>query len=115
MSRLLRYARGLFLLCAPIVLAGCQHPLAPSQAGQHPDRVNYALVNATPVTFFDDAIQFPAPAITEEPYFLVETDLPESPQPKDATPVAGVQKQSDCLTGQLADSLMNVFKTFTGR
>jgi hypothetical protein len=132
MSRLLPNLRGLFLLCVPIVLAGCQHPLAPSVAREQPTRVNQALVDATPVAreqptrvnqalvdatpvaFFDYAMQLTAPAIQSEACVLM-TSAPESPKSKDASPVTGVQKQPACLTGQLADSLMDVFKTFTGR
>jgi hypothetical protein len=76
--------------------------------------VNYALVDARPVAFVDNAMQFPAPTTKAEACAL-KTGAPETPKPKDAAPVAGTQKQPDYLTGQLADSLMNVFKTFTGR
>jgi hypothetical protein len=114
MSRLLRNPRELILLCFPLLLAGCQHPLAPSVAGQQPDRVNLALVDARPVAFVDKSMPFPAPAIKAQACVL-KTGAPESPKPKVASPVAAAQKDGDSLTGQLADSLFLVFKTFTGR
>jgi len=72
------------------------------------------LVDATPVVFFDDAMLFPAPATNEDSQVL-ETSAPQTAKADDAAPAAGAQKQPDNLTGQLADSLMLVFKTFTGR
>jgi hypothetical protein len=72
------------------------------------------LVDATPVSFFDEALQFPTLAMTAEPSLLL-TDAPESSQPQDASPIAGAQKEPDSLTGQLAGGLLNIFKTFTGR
>jgi hypothetical protein len=83
-------------------------------AGQQPDRVNHALVDARAVALVDKAMPFPAPAIKTEACVL-KTGAPDSPKPKEASPVAGAQQDPDCLTGQLADSLMLVFKTFTGR
>jgi hypothetical protein len=114
MSRLLRNPRRLILLCVPIVLAGCQAPLAPSMSRQQPASINQTLVDATPVVFFDDAMLLSATDKDEEAS-AQETGKPESPKPANAASVAGPQQQSDCLTGQLADSLMLVFKTFTGR
>jgi hypothetical protein len=114
MSRLLRNPRALILLCSPIVLAGCQHPLAPFRAEWQPATLNQAVVEATPAEFVDDAMQFPALAMGTEACML-NTDAPVSPTPNDASSIAIAQPQQDCLTGQLADSLMNVFKTFTGR
>jgi hypothetical protein len=114
MPRLLLSHRCLFLLCAPLVLAGCQHPLAPAFAGHQPARINRNAVDATPVMFSDEAWQFSALAMTAEPC-VFNIDGVDSNPPKEASPVVAVQKEQDCLTGQLADSLMNVFKTFTGR
>jgi hypothetical protein len=114
MSRLLRNPRRLILFCLPIVLAGCQAPLAPSLATQQPALINQTLADATPVVFFDDATIFPAPS-TNEDDAATETNAPASPKPTDAALVTGAQKQPGSLTGQLADSLMTVFKTFTGR
>jgi hypothetical protein len=96
------------------MLAGCQHPLAPSFAGRQPVRVNQVLVAARAVALVDNAMQWPAPAFKAEACAF-KTGAPETPKPKDASPVANTQNRPDCLTGQLADSLMLVFKTFTGR
>ena len=95
MSRLLR---NLFLVCAPIVLAGCQHPLAPSVAGQQSVGANHNLIYGG-ATAQAGALDMGAKA---------------SLQPQDQPLVASVQKQPECLTGQLADGLMLVFTTFTG-
>jgi hypothetical protein len=114
MSRLLRNPRRLILLCAPIVLAGCQSPLAPSLAAPPPPSINQALADATPVLFFDDAMLIPAPDASEQAT-VQETKASQIPKANDAAPVDSTQKKSDGLTGQLADSLMTVFKTFTGR
>jgi hypothetical protein len=114
MSRLLRNPRRLILLCAPIVLAGCQSPLASHLTAPPPPSINQALADATPVLFFDDAMLIPASDANELPA-VQETTASQISKPKDAVPVDGTQKQSDGLTGQLADSLMMVFKTFTGR
>jgi hypothetical protein len=112
MSRLLRNPRRLILLCCPILLAGCQHPLAPSMAGQQPGRVNHVLVDARPVVLVDKPMPFPAAADKAQPCML-KTGAAKSPKPKDISPAA--QKDPDSQTGQLADSLFLVFKTFTGR
>jgi hypothetical protein len=60
------------------------------------------------------AVEAPAPTAKTETS-LLKTGAPENPKPKDPQPVAGAPKAPDCLTGQLADSLFNIFKTFTGR
>jgi hypothetical protein len=112
MSQISRSQRCLFLLCAPLMLAGCQHPLAPSFARQSPPLMNQVLVEGTPKAFFDDALPFPELVMLEETS-VVNTD--EGAKRKDTAPATAVQKQPDGLTGQLADSLMDVFKTFTGR
>jgi hypothetical protein len=114
MSRLLRNPRRLILLCAPMVLAGCQSPLAPPLAAPPPPSINQALADTTPVLFFDDAMLIPASDAYEQPA-VKETTASQIPKPNDAAPAEGNQKQSAGLTGQLADSLMTVFKTFTGR
>src|SRR5271168_3567258 len=114
MSRLLRNPRRLILLCAPIVLAGCQSPLAPPLASRSPASINQTLADATPVLFLDDAMLIPASDANEQPA-VQETTASRIPKPNDAAPVDGTQKQAAGLTGQLADSLMTVFKTFTGR
>jgi hypothetical protein len=111
MTRLLRNL--FFFACAAIVLAGCQHPLAPSVAGQHPVGATYAFVDAGTTVRCDNAFQPPAPAVTERADALKVGAL-ESPKPQDERLVASVQKQPVSQTGELADGLMLVFKTFTG-
>lgn len=114
MSRLPRNARVLFLVCCPIVLAGCQHPLAPPVAVQQPVRVNHAAVNAETTALVKKTMQFPVPTVKLQTCVL-NLGAPNSPKPKDELLAAGVQEQPECLTGQLADGLMLAFKTFTGR
>jgi len=82
-----------------MVLVGCQHPLAPSIAGRD-----------------KEAVQFPAPVAGAQDCLLDFLDLavPESAAPQDQSPVASVQKEPECLTGELADGVMQVFKVFTG-
>jgi hypothetical protein len=59
-------------------------------------------------------MQSPVPAVETEAR-VSDFGVPEIPKAKDESPVASVQKEPDCLTGQLADGLMLAFKTFTGR
>ena len=91
MSQMLRISRLWLLVCSPIVLTGCQHPLAPSIAGPQPAEVNYAVVEtgaAAPV---------------------------EMATPAGASAIADVQAEPDSLTLQLGEGLLQVLKTFTGR
>jgi hypothetical protein len=114
MTRLLRNPYVLFLLCSPIVLAGCQHPLAPPVTARQTTWGNHALVDAQLTTPGDEAMQCAAPAVESEVWVL-DLGLPDSPKPKDASLVATVQKRPDSLTLQLGDALLLVLKTFTGR
>jgi hypothetical protein len=113
-SQLLRIPSLLILLCCPIVLAGCQHPLTPSVARHQTAAAIYASVDATPVALVGKTIQFPAPALEGEDY-VSELGLPEGPNPAAQSPVASVQKKPDCLALQLGDALCLALKTFTGR
>lgn len=104
MSRLLR---NLFLVCSPILLAGCQSPLAPPAAG-----VNGTVVDAGAHVRVEKAIQPPAPAVAKQ-VAVMDVSAPASPKTQ-APLMATVQKQPESQTGQLADGLMLVFTTFTG-
>ena len=102
------------MLSFPILLAGCQHPQAPSVALEQPYRSNHAFVQTKAVVLVDKSTQCPTCAVkTEAP--VLKASAPPNLKSIDAVPIAGCAKQEDCLTGQLADGLMNVFKTFTGR
>jgi len=114
MSQLLRSPRRLILLCCPVLLAGCQHPLAPSLAGQQPGRVNHVLVDARPVVLVDNPIPFPAAANQAEPCVL-KAGAPECRKRTDTSTAPAIQKVPDSQAAELADSLFLVFKTFTGR
>jgi hypothetical protein len=114
MYRLLRNPSVLFLVCSPILLAGChQRPLAVSVAVQQPVR-NHALVDAEVMARVKTAMQFPVPAVEAEAC-VVDLSVPEIPKPKDELLVASVQKEPECLTGQFADGLMLAFKSLTDR
>jgi hypothetical protein len=110
MSQLLRC---LLLASAPIVLAGCQHPLVPSAAAQQPAAANHSLVSAGAASRVGKTIQPPASAVTEQAG-VTDVGAKASPTPQGEPIVASTQKQPGCLTGQLADGLMLVFTTFTG-
>ncbi len=113
MSRLLRVPRVFFLLCSPIVLAGCQGPLAPSVAGTQPARMDLALADTDAPVRVGYAIQSPAPAV-EATVRVSDLTLPEIPKPKDVSPVAAVKKEPECATVQLGDAFLHLLKTFTG-
>jgi hypothetical protein len=87
----LRNPRVLLLLCLPIVLAGCEHPLATTPAPQQ-----FAVVNK------------PQPC-------LLKTGVSDDPKAKDDSAAANKPKESNSLTLQLGDALLDVFKTFTDR
>jgi len=115
MSRLLRNPCVLFLVCSPILLAGCQQrPLAASVVVQQPVTVNYFLVDAEAPARVKTAMQFPVSAVKPEACVLGLGVL-ESPKPKDKLLVASAPNEQEGLTGQLADGLMLVFKTVTSR
>jgi len=96
------------------VLAGCQHPLAPPVTARQTAWRNQALVDAQAATLGDEVMQCAAPTVESEVWVL-DLGWPDSPEPKDASLLATVQKQPDCLTGQLGDALLQVLKTFSGR
>ena len=62
----------------------------------------------------DKPLPSPASAVKADARALTP-GAPTNLKIKDSSPVAVAQKDPDSLTGQLADSLMDVFKTFTGR
>jgi hypothetical protein len=113
MTRLLRNPRGLILLFSPLLLAGCQAPLAPSMSAQQPDRASQVLLEAKAVALVDQP-NFRSTSSAKADA-IPSTTTSASLKPKDSAPVTDATKNPDGLTGQLADSLMNVFKTFTGR
>ena len=105
MSRMLR---NLFVVCTPILLAGCQQPLAPSAGA-----VNNSFVDARTPVRFENTIQHPGPAVPGR-IAVLDVSAPVGAKPKDEPLIASVQRQPDSQVGQLADGLMLVFKTFTG-
>jgi hypothetical protein len=112
--RLLRNPRVLLLLCSPILLAGCQHPQVATSSHQQFTPVNYTFVESTASPRTKTSFQSASPAIKPEPYVL-KTVVSNSPKPKYESLVASSPKQSDCLTLQLGDALLDAFKTFTDR
>jgi hypothetical protein len=117
MFRLLRKPCVLFLLCFPFLLAGChQHPLAASIPGRQSAGANTAAINAGATVCVEQATIFTLPAVeTKDGALKTETGAPKSPRPKEGSLIAGTHKEPDCLTGQLGDGLILVFKSFTGR
>jgi hypothetical protein len=97
-----------------IVATGCQHPLAPILAGPQPAGVNHAMLDAQATARVQKAMQQSAPTV-QVMACVAEASAPESPETKTEPQVAKAQQKPDCLEGQLADGLMLVFKTFTGR
>jgi hypothetical protein len=95
MSQLIR---NLILVCSPLLLAGCQHTLAPTVGSS---------------ARFDNVTQPPAPVVTERVAAL-DVGVLAKANPQDESLIASAQKQPESQTGQLADGLMLVFKTFTG-
>jgi len=91
MSRTLPKPCLLLLLLISILLVGCQEAIPPSSAPNHPG-ISLSLPDDRP----------DAPAVTRQAGTLA------------GTAVAAPKQDAD-LTLQLADSLMNVFETFTGR
>lgn len=95
------------------MLAGCAHPLPPTVAGQRPLGVGGSLVEAGAAPRVEKAVQPPAPSVTPQVAKL-DVSAPVGTTPKDAQSGASAQKQPASQVGQLADSLMLVFMTFTG-
>ena len=114
MKRLLRKPFVLLLLCSLIVLAGCQHPLAPAIAGRQMADGARDSVDAQGAEPTDYTMEYTAPAFEWETCAL-DLGSPPCPAAKDQPPVVVVQKKSDCLTCQLGDALVLVLKTFSGR
>jgi hypothetical protein len=104
-----RLLRNLCLVCFPILLAGCQHPVAPSFEAQNTFGATYTVVNVPA----DKATQAPAPNSTNQTAVL-DPSAEAIAKPSDKPAVATTQPKDECLTGQLADGLMLVFKAFTG-
>jgi hypothetical protein len=100
--------RCVLFLCSSIVLAGCAQPLAPSLPAQQP-AINHSLLDAQATARIQKAIPNLTPPVQAQACLAA----PDAPKPKDKAPVPMPAKAPD-LTGQLADSLMLVFKTFTG-
>jgi hypothetical protein len=97
----------LLLACSPIVLAGCQHPLAPAQT-------NPAWVHAEATDRVKTSMPLPATSV-EEGDFATELDSPGSLRPNEASQVASSQKEPEHLTLELGDAFVLLLKTMTGR
>ncbi|MGP8201891.1 MAG: hypothetical protein ACLQU4_20565 [Limisphaerales bacterium] len=73
------------------------------------------MINAGATVCVEQATLFNIPLVETEACALkTDTGASKSPKPKDTPLIAGTQKEPDCLTGQLGDGLLLVFKTFTG-
>jgi hypothetical protein len=72
------------------------------------------MVDAGATARIKTSIQLPASAIKPEPC-LLKTGSPQSSKPADKSLVASAQKQPECLTVELGDALLQVFKTITDR
>jgi cell division septation protein DedD len=103
-----RWVRNLILVCTPIIFGGCAHPLASSFVEPQHIGATYSFADSAAIAPTDKSNQLPAPSSTEQ------ADAPASPKPADKPQVASAQTRPEGLTCQLADSLMQVFKTFTG-
>jgi hypothetical protein len=105
-TRMIRSPRTLFLTCLIFVLAGCQHPLAPSA-------INRAALDARATARLRKA-----PPATDAPVQVVacvaDSNQTDDPRSKGSPQIASAQKD-DSIEGQLGDALLVVFKTFTGR
>jgi hypothetical protein len=91
MARLLKTQVVLLGVCAAILVTGCAAPMAPQMSKNQPS--------------------------ASQAEVKIRVSASESPKPldsKDSTQSAASQKQQESLTGQLADSLVNVLATFTG-
>jgi hypothetical protein len=106
MSRLIR---NLLLVCSPILLAGCQHPIAPSIA-----RSNVSFINPVAAAPAQKAPQRTRTPVTVQ-LAALDVNAPVGVKQKAASATSGsVPKRTDSQVGQLADGLMLVFTTFTG-
>jgi len=79
-----------------------------------PSKANYALVAVGTEVRAHKTAPFSIPTVTAEACAL-KTGAPESAKLKDVSLVADVQKEPECLSLELGDALLQVFKTFTGR
>ena len=102
MARLFPRPHGLLLVCSMVFLAGCQHSMGPSGAGQtaaaHP---------------FVDARNFPVTASPVEPC-VVKVSLEKVPDPKNESLVAA-QKEPESSTVQLGDDFAHILKILRDR
>jgi hypothetical protein len=101
-----RLLRNCFLVCSPILLAGCQHPGGPAISAAYEP-----VYGARTTVNFESPVQSPAPVALRR---SATPDTTAAPKETEATPTAAVQKRSDSQVGQLADGLMLVFTTLTG-
>jgi hypothetical protein len=76
--------------------------------------VNHALVGAGTPALVKVSMRFPATTNKAE-LCMLKTASPESPKPREASLVVGVHKEPECLTVELGDALLQVFKTLTDR
>ena len=114
MSRLSRIPNVLFLVCAPIVLAGCQHPLAHSVAEQQNAGLNGALISAEPAGHVRKATQSPAPVV-ETQVCMLDSGWMECSEPADEAPAPEVQKQPEHPLVEMGNDIVDLLKIFTGR
>jgi hypothetical protein len=110
MAKLIRN-RGTFILaCLPIVLAGCQQPLAPS-LGQRPPDASFAMADAGANLRLAKVTPSASPTDAADPS---DTELYLLDDPQNETLVASVQKEPPSATLQLGDAFVHLLKTFSG-
>jgi hypothetical protein len=112
--RLLRNPRVLLFLCSPILLAGCQHPQVATISHQQFTPVSYTFAETAASPRSKNSFQSASSTTKPEPC-LLKTVVSDSPKAKYESLVTSSAKQSDCLTLQLGDALLDAFKTFTDR
>jgi hypothetical protein len=105
---MLRMLRNLSLVSAALVLAGCQHPLAPSATA-----INDPFADARPALVLAKATYPTSPAGADQ-HTKSDSRLLSDSKSQDAKVVVSAQEQPEGLSGQLADGLFQAFKTFTG-
>jgi hypothetical protein len=98
---MLRSLRNLVFVCAPILIVGCASPHRPSMA-------------AGPKVSFVMTIQAPLPHLADAEKVELKAPAPVTPKPQDAKLVADSQPPEASQAGQLADGILQVFKSFTG-